>query len=157
MGFSTFFISYIYVHFYLTPIGVSVLIENTNSEIVHQIYDEKNRKELSQKFASYWINYRDFNIYINNKKLEFESLIKNSDETEHLVHTENLTHRFKIKVIEWNFDIKKKHIYVINKEFHLEKLILEFVRQFQSQYLFNQFILNHCIEITKSMYKNSMK
>lgn len=95
--------------------GVSVLIENTNSEIVHQIYDEKNRKELSQKFASYWINYRDFNIYINNKKLEFESLIKNSDETEHLVHTENLTHRFKIKVIEWNFDIKKK-TYLCNKQ-----------------------------------------
>lgn len=95
--------------------GVSVLVENTNSEIVHQIYDEKNRKELSQKFASYWINYPDFNIFINGKKLEFESLIRNSEETEYLVHSEDLTHRFKIKVIEWNFDIKKK-TYLCNKQ-----------------------------------------
>lgn len=88
--------------------GVSVLIQNTNVENIHQIFEEKNRKELAQKFASYWINYPNFSIFINGKMLEFESLIRCTDETEVLVHREKLSHRFKIKVIEWNFDIKKK-------------------------------------------------
>lgn len=48
-------------------LGVRVLIENTNYEVVHQIYEEKNREDLAQKFASYWINYPDFNIFINKK------------------------------------------------------------------------------------------
>src|SRR5690606_6316585 len=88
--------------------GISVLVQNTNTEAVYQVYEEKNRKDLAQKFASYWINYPDFSIFINGKKLEFESLIKNSSEKEIIVTKENLTHKFKIKVIEWNFDIKKK-------------------------------------------------
>lgn len=88
--------------------GFNVLIQNVNSDIAHQAFDEKNRKDLAQKFASYWINYSNFSININGKILEFASLIRNSDETEFLTEKEGITYRFKFKILEWNFDIKKK-------------------------------------------------
>jgi len=88
--------------------GFNVLIQNINSDIAQQAFDEKNRKDLAQKFASYWINYSNFSITINGQILEFDSLIKNSDETEFLTEKEGITYRFKFKILEWNFDIKKK-------------------------------------------------
>jgi len=91
-----------------TETGFTVEIENVNQENVNQALDVKFRKELEQKFASYWINYNDFNIYFNGNKLEFESLIKNTDETDFLVQDGEFSYRFVIKVIEWSFDIKKK-------------------------------------------------
>lgn len=91
-----------------TETGFKVEIQNVNQENVNQALDVKFRKEIEQKFASYWINYNDFNIYFNGNKLEFESLIKNTDETDFLVEDGELSYRFVIKVIEWSFDIKKK-------------------------------------------------
>tara|TARA_R110002126_G_scaffold88792_1_gene212602 strand:+ start:115 stop:2085 length:1971 start_codon:yes stop_codon:yes gene_type:complete len=88
--------------------GFKVEIQNVNQENVNQALDVKFRKEIEQKFASYWINYNDFNIYFNGNKLEFESLIKNTDETDFLIEDGELSYRFVIKVIEWSFDIKKK-------------------------------------------------
>ncbi len=88
--------------------GFKVEIQNINQENVNQAVNIKFRKEIEQKFASYWINYNDFNIYFNGNKLEFESLIKNTDETDFLVEDGELSYRFVIKVIEWSFDIKKK-------------------------------------------------
>jgi len=88
--------------------GFKVEIQNVNQENVNQALDVKFRKEIEQKFASYWINYNDFNIYFNGNKLEFESLIKNTEETDFLVEDGELSYRFVIKVIEWSFDIKKK-------------------------------------------------
>ncbi len=88
--------------------GFKVEIQNINQENVNQAVNVKFRKEIEQKFASYWINYNDFNIYFNGNKLEFESLIKNTDETDFLVEDGELSYRFVIKVIEWSFDIKKK-------------------------------------------------
>lgn len=91
-----------------TETGFKVEIQNINQENVNQALDVKFRKEIEQKFASYWINYNDFNIYFNGNKLEFESLIKNTDETNFLIEDGELSYRFVIKVIEWSFDIKKK-------------------------------------------------
>lgn len=88
--------------------GFKVEIQNVNQENVNQALDFKFRKEIEQKFASYWINYNDFNIYFSGNKLEFESLIKNTGETDFLVEDGELSYRFVIKVIEWSFDIKKK-------------------------------------------------
>lgn len=88
--------------------GFKVEIQNINQENLNQAVNVKFRKEIEQKFASYWINYNDFNIYFNGNKLEFESLIKNTDETDFLVEDGELSYRFVIKVIEWSFDIKKK-------------------------------------------------
>lgn len=92
----------------ITETGFKVEIQNVNHENAHQAVDSKFRKELEQKFASYWINYNDFNIYFNGNKLEFESLIKNTDEIDFLVQDGELSYRFVIKIIEWSFDIKKK-------------------------------------------------
>lgn len=88
--------------------GFRVFIQNVNQEIGNQAIDISSRKDLGQKFASYWLSYPDFSIFINGNKLEFDSLIKNSAETDFLFEKDNLSFRFIVKVIEWNFDIKKK-------------------------------------------------
>ncbi|MGB3467669.1 MAG: ATP-binding protein, partial [Cyclobacteriaceae bacterium] len=88
--------------------GFEVLIQNVNQEHANDAVEIKNRKDIEQKFASYWINYPDFSISFNGNKLEFESLIKNTDSTDFLIEKNDLSYRFDIKVIEWNFDIKKK-------------------------------------------------
>jgi len=91
-----------------TKTGFKVEIQNINQENTNQALDIKFRKELEQKFASYWINYPDFSIFFNGQKLEFESLIKNTSETDFLVQDGELSYKFEIKIIEWSFDIKKK-------------------------------------------------
>jgi hypothetical protein len=88
--------------------GFKVFIQNVNQEIATQAVDLSSRKDLEQKFASYWISYSNFSIFFNGNKLEFDSLIKDSAETEFLIEKNNLSYRFIVKVIEWNFDIKKK-------------------------------------------------
>ncbi|MDY2588485.1 ATP-binding protein [Winogradskyella aquimaris] len=88
--------------------GFQVRIDNVNQENASQAIDISSRKELEQKFASYWINYPDFSIIINGQKLEFSSLIKHSEEQEILVNDGEFDYRFKIKIIEWSFDIKKQ-------------------------------------------------
>ncbi|WP_026947150.1 ATP-binding protein [Algoriphagus marincola] len=88
--------------------GFEVLIQNVNLEHATEAIEIRNRKDIEQKFASYWINYPDFSISFNGNKLEFESLIKNTDSTDVLIEKEDLSYKFDIKVIEWNFDIKKK-------------------------------------------------
>jgi hypothetical protein len=88
--------------------GFKVFIQNVNQEIATQAVDISSRKDLEQKFASYWISYSDFSIFFNGNKLEFDSLIKDSAETEFLIEKNDLSFRFIVKVIEWNFDIKKK-------------------------------------------------
>ena len=88
--------------------GFTVTIDNVNQENAFHAIDSKSRKNLEQKFASYWINYPDFTILFNGKKLEFSSLIKHSDSKKEQVEEEGLYYNFLIKVIEWSFDIKKK-------------------------------------------------
>ncbi|MCH8535453.1 MAG: ATP-binding protein [Flavobacteriaceae bacterium] len=88
--------------------GFEVLIQNVNQEYATEAIEIENRKDIEQKFASYWINYPDFTISFNGNRLEFESLIKHTDSTDFLIKKDDLSYRFDIKVIEWNFDIKKK-------------------------------------------------
>lgn len=88
--------------------GFRVTIQNVIQETANQAVDISSRKEVEQKFAAYWISYPDFGIFFNGMKLEFESLIKNSDETSFLVDKDGVSYRFVVKVIEWRFDIKKK-------------------------------------------------
>lgn len=93
--------------------GFEVLIENVNQEKAQEALDEKFRKDFEQKFASYWISYPNFTITFNGNKLEFSSLIKNTEETEILHKIGEFDYRFVIKIIEWNFDISK-HTYLCN-------------------------------------------
>lgn len=88
--------------------GFRVSIQNIIQETAAQAIEISSRKEIEQKFASYWISYPDFAIFFNGLKLEFDSLIKNSDETSFLVDKDGVSYRFVVKVIEWSFDIKKK-------------------------------------------------
>ncbi|HOE03997.1 MAG TPA: ATP-binding protein [Bacteroidales bacterium] len=88
--------------------GFKVFIQNVNQEIANQALDLSSRKDLEQKFASYWLSYANFSIFFNGNKLEFDSLIKDSAATQFLLEKESLSYRFIVKVIEWSFDIKKK-------------------------------------------------
>jgi hypothetical protein len=88
--------------------GFEVVINNLNQENALQAIDKNSRHELEQKFASYWISYPDFSILFNGNKLEFDSLIKYSESTDILIEEGESNYKFTIKVIEWNFDIKKQ-------------------------------------------------
>lgn len=88
--------------------GFKVEIDNINLKNADNALKFENRKELEEKFASYWISYPKFKIFFNNNELEFASLIKNSDQIEIDVISGELTYKFTIKVLEWNFENKKK-------------------------------------------------
>jgi len=88
--------------------GFEVIIQNVNQEHAAEAVESNNRKDIEQKFASYWINYPDFSISFNGSNLEFASLIKNTESTDFLIEKNELSYKFNVKVIEWNFDIKKK-------------------------------------------------
>lgn len=88
--------------------GFKVEIDNINLKNADNALNFENRKELEEKFASYWISYPKFKIFFNNNELEFASLIKNSDQIEIDVISGELTYKFTIKVLEWNFENKKK-------------------------------------------------
>lgn len=88
--------------------GFKVEISNINIKNADNALKFENRRELEEKFASYWINYPKFKIYFNDIELLFSSLIKNTEEVEIKVESGELTYKFIIKVIEWNFENKKK-------------------------------------------------
>lgn len=98
-----------------TNTGFVVEIQNVDSKNAEQALSIKNRRELEEKFASYWINYQDFGIYFNGNELSFNSLIKNTYEEPLKFEFENLTYSFVIKIIEWNFDSKKKTYFCNSK------------------------------------------
>jgi hypothetical protein len=98
-----------------TKTGFTVEIENINLKNAENALKSENRKELEEKFASYWISYPKFKIFFNNSELEFSSLIKNSDQTEIKAELGELTYKFTIKVLEWNFENKKK-TYLCNSQ-----------------------------------------
>jgi len=78
--------------------GFRVLIENIDQENANQALDIKTRKELEQKFTSYYLSYPDFTIFINGNKLEFESLIKNKVDTEFFLEKDKDSYKFKEKL-----------------------------------------------------------
>lgn len=88
--------------------GFKVEISNINLKNADQALKIENRKELEEKFASYWISYPKFKIYFNGNELRFDSLIKHKEETEIKVEVGVLSYKFIIKIIEWNFENKKK-------------------------------------------------
>ncbi len=89
--------------------GFKVEINNVNAKNADQALKIENRKELEEKFASYWISYPKFKILFNGNELSFESLFKNTEQTEITIEVgENLNYKFVIKIIEWTFDNKKK-------------------------------------------------
>jgi len=95
--------------------GFIVEIQNVDSKNAEHALNIKNRRELEEKFASYWINYQDFEIYFNGNKLRFDSLIKNTYEESLKFEFDNLTYSFLVKIIEWNFNSKKKTYFCNSK------------------------------------------
>ena len=80
--------------------GFRVLIQNVNDVNTEQGLNLKNRREIEEKFASFWINYQNFKIFFNGTELNFYSLIKNTYEDILKYEINNLTYSFVIKIIE---------------------------------------------------------
>lgn len=95
--------------------GFSIEILNVNKLNADNALKIENRKDLEEKFASYWISYPKFKIFFNGSELQFASLIKNSAAQEVKVIKGDLTYKFIIKILEWNFD-NKKRTYLCNAQ-----------------------------------------
>lgn len=98
------------------PSRFIVTIFNVNDKSVNEIITKEGKRELEERFASYYTSYPDFKIFINNQELEFQSLIKNTyQEPLTLQITAEQSYAVVIKIIEWNFDNKKKTYYCNSK------------------------------------------
>jgi hypothetical protein len=96
--------------------GFKVTIVNINDKVANEIFLKDSFKELEEKFASYYLSYPYFQIFINNRKVDFDNLIKcQQSEPVKISVGNNLFYSFEIKIIEWNFDNKKK-TYLCNKD-----------------------------------------
>jgi len=89
--------------------GFKVTIENINAKTANEIFLNKNDfRELEEKFALYYLRYPYFQIFINNQKIDFDNLIKNQYSETLKIEVGNYFYSFEIKIIEWNFDNKRK-------------------------------------------------
>ena len=95
--------------------GFQITISNINTKAGEQAVKVSNRKELEERFASYWISYPNFAILFNGDELEFRSIIKNTEHLPIIIEKKGIEHSFAIKIIEWNFDNKRK-TYLCNNE-----------------------------------------
>lgn len=95
--------------------GLQITITNVNVKNVEQAVKITNRKEIEERFASYWITYPNFRILFNGDELEFRSIIKHTDEETIKIEKEGVGQSFKIKLIEWNFENKRK-TYLCNND-----------------------------------------
>lgn len=87
----------------------TVRIYNLIDRTVNELLSEGGKRDLEERFASYYTSYPGFKISFNGRELEFESLIKNSvEERTEISITEELNYPALIKVVEWNFENKKK-------------------------------------------------
>lgn len=95
--------------------GFQISITNVNVKNVDQAVKIANRKEIEERFASYWINYPNFKILFNGDELEFRSIIKHTAEDHFKIEKDGFEHGFTIKIIEWNFENKRK-TYLCNSD-----------------------------------------
>lgn len=95
--------------------GFKVTINNVNEKIANEVFVKESSRELEERFALYYLSYPYFQIFINNKKLDFDNLIKNQHSETIKKELNNLTYKFDIKIIEWRFENKKK-TYLCNEK-----------------------------------------
>jgi len=92
--------------------GVFITINNINQEKASVLASEKFKKSIEEKLAVYYLTYPNFNVWVNNSKLNFEGCIKNKYEEPFKVETDaGKKIDFKAKVLEWNIDNEKKIFY----------------------------------------------
>ena len=96
--------------------GFEVEIQNVNNKHANEALDKKYRRDLEQKFASYFISYPDFFIAFNGVELDFKSVIKNTHEKSFPYNIDEKNYLFTVKIIEWNFNIEKKKTYLCNSK-----------------------------------------
>lgn len=95
--------------------GFTVKIYNVVDKNADEALKLENRRDLEERFALYRIRYPNFNISVNGRQLEFETLIKNKAQEQIKVDVGELTYTFNVRIIEWNFDNKKKTYFCNSK------------------------------------------
>ena len=95
--------------------GFKVTINNINDKVANEIFLKDNLRELEEIFASYYLSYPYFQIIVNNRKIDFDNLIKFQQSETIKVSVNNLYYSFEIKIVEWIFDNKKK-TYLCNEK-----------------------------------------
>src|ERR1700749_2686131 len=93
--------------------GVRITITNILQEKASEILDHSATKSLQEKFALYYMSYPNFTVTINNKVLDFSSVILNQAEdnvTFEIDEADGSTKKipFKFKVIEWRGSCDRK-------------------------------------------------
>ena len=96
--------------------GVKVTISNIHQEVASIVMTEKIQHEIEEKLAVYNLSYPDFNISINQKRLDFNRFIINKFEDDFLVRPENELPEipFKIRILEWSIQ-NDRNIFLCNK------------------------------------------
>jgi hypothetical protein len=94
--------------------GVKVTITNIIQEKASEILDQSATKSLQEKFALYYMSYPNFTVTINNRVLDFSSVILNQAEDNVTFEIEDSKVGsvkkipFKFKVIEWRGSCERK-------------------------------------------------
>lgn len=99
----------------ITNTGFEVVIQNINERNANQAFELESLLEIEERFASYWTSHPGFKININGKVVNFTKLIKNSVEKTDSLTIDGVSIPYKLKVIEWNFENKRK-TYLCNIE-----------------------------------------
>ncbi len=99
-----------------TKTGVKVTINNINQENSSIISTQKIVHQIEEKLAVYYLAYPDFNIVINNKKLDFERFITNKFEDSFKVQPEDGSPEieFKVRILEWSIQ-NERNIFLCNQ------------------------------------------
>lgn len=92
----------------LLKTGLEVIIHNVDRKNADQVFSLADRSDLEERFASYWITYPNFKITVNGQELQFQSIIRNTEEEVVALEKNEVKYVFTIKQIEWTIENKKK-------------------------------------------------
>jgi hypothetical protein len=98
-----------------TEEGFEVVIENINEQNASQAFSPASLLEIEEKFGSYWTSHPTFKINLNGSTLDFTTLIKRAQQKEFTLLKNGSIIPYTIRIIEWNFENKKK-TYLCNSE-----------------------------------------
>lgn len=93
----------------LKPTCFKIKIFNVDNKAADNALSDSSIIDYQEKFANYYISYPHFAIFINNKRVDFNNLRKDFFEYDYgNIEIDEQKYKFTIKVVEWNFDCKKR-------------------------------------------------
>jgi len=95
--------------------GVKITLNNINQECASILLTDKINHQIEEKLAVYYLSYPDFNIIVNNRKLDFERFIIRKYEEDFKVKAEDSNNevKFKVRILEWSIP-NERNIFLCN-------------------------------------------